>query len=136
MLRDPAARELVADCDAFVAGRYAEYLLARKRPVPVWAWVNLFAHGSESDLREAMLLGAARVPIGAQQWWSARAYLAGELLDQVAARRPLRTLQRVVLAPLELELAAGREVQAWRPAQLVHAVLAGLDERRLAGGPS
>ena len=56
--RDPAARELVVECDAFVAGRDAEDLLARKRPVPAWAWVNLFAHGSESDLREAMLLGA------------------------------------------------------------------------------
>jgi hypothetical protein len=129
--RDPAERELVVECDAFVTGLYAEYLLAHSRPVPVWVWTNLLAHGTEQDLHEAVVRGAARVPIAAQLWWSARAYLAGELLDRAATRRPLRSLQRIVLAPLELELAARPEVQAWRPAQLVDAVLSGL-ERRLS----
>jgi hypothetical protein len=128
--REPAARELVVECDAFVTGLYAEYLLARCRRVPVWAWTNLLAHGTEHDLHEAVVIGGARVPLAAQLWWSARAYLAGEVLDMAAAGRPLRTLQRVVLAPLELQFAARPEVEGWRPAQFVHAVLAGLDERR------
>jgi hypothetical protein len=130
--RDPDARALVADCEAFITGRYAEHLLARERTVPVWAWTNLLAHGSETDLHEAMLLGAVRVPIGARLWWSARAYLAGEVLAQVVPRRPLQDVQRDVLAPLELELAARRGVQLWRPAQLVQAVLAGLAEHPLS----
>jgi hypothetical protein len=39
-------------------------------------------------------------------------------------------LQRIVLTPLELELAARLEVQSWRPAQLVRTVLTALDECR------
>jgi hypothetical protein len=128
--RDPDERELVVECDAFVTGLYAEYLVANSRPVPVWAWTNLLAQGTERDLRDAVVGGGAGVPIAAQSWWSARAYLAGEVLDRAAAGRPLRSLQRIMLAPLELELAARPEVAGWRPAQLVHTVLTGLDERR------
>jgi hypothetical protein len=115
--RDPDARELVAECDAFITGRYAEHLLARERAVPAWAWTNLLAHSSEADLHEMVLLGAVRVPIAARLWWSARSYLAGEVLARVAPRQPLSSVQCVVLAPLEAELAARREVQAWRPAR-------------------
>jgi hypothetical protein len=128
--RNPDERELVEECEAFVTGLYAEYLVAHSRPVPVWAWTNLPAHGTERDLRAAVASGGGGVPIAAQPWWSARAYLAGELLERVAAGRPLRSLQRIVLTPLELELAARLEVQSWRPAQLVRTVLTALDERR------
>jgi hypothetical protein len=97
--RDPDARELVAECDAFITGRYAEHLLARERAVPAWAWTNLLAHSSEADLHEMVLLGAVRVPIAARLWWSARSYLAGEVLARVAPRQPLSSVQCVVLAP-------------------------------------
>jgi hypothetical protein len=60
--RDPAARELVASCEAFVNGRYAELLIEHERAVPVWAWVNRLAHGTDSQLRETVTIGGARVP--------------------------------------------------------------------------
>ena len=52
--RDPLGRSLVAECEAFLAGRYAEHLTHLGRRIPVWAWTNLIAHGNEQDLRHAL----------------------------------------------------------------------------------
>jgi len=104
------AVELVADCEAFLLGRYAEELSARGAPVPVWAWTNLLAHGSEEDLAaSAASLGSA----GASPWRAARARLAGELLSATGPDCALTELQGAVLAPLELSLAAREAVERW-----------------------
>lgn len=108
--RRALAAELVSDCEAFLLGRYAERLSNRGLRVPVWAWTNLLAHGSETDLRSAAAsLGTA----GTGAWHAARARLAGELLSASGPHRPLAELQGTVLAPLELSLAGRDAVERW-----------------------
>ena len=46
-----APEELGDECEAFQAGRWAEFRSARGREVPSWAWLNQVAHVSETDLR-------------------------------------------------------------------------------------
>jgi hypothetical protein len=108
--RRALAAELVADCEAFLLGRYAERLSELGAPVPVWAWTNLLAHGSEDDLRAAAAsLGAA----GSGAWHSARARIAEELLAATGPGISIAGLQAAVLAPLEVSLAAREEVDRW-----------------------
>jgi hypothetical protein len=131
--RDPEGRELVADCEAFLAGSYAERLKGLGRRVPVWAWTNLLAHGTEEDLRLCRLSSGEGRSSGPGLWCPARSYLAGEVLD-IGHRRPsLARLQIAVLIPLELELAARRDAVSWRPGEWVAAVLSVLGERRRTG---
>jgi hypothetical protein len=128
----PAGAELVAGCEAFITGRYAEYFEERDQPVPAWVWMNLLGHGTHDELVSARGdLGSARgwARLNAA-WRQARSYLAGEVLDAVdAGRGPLPQLQRRVLLPLEsqlaVDLAPGRN-----PKWLVTAVLAALEEDR------
>jgi hypothetical protein len=43
--------QLVDETEAFLGGRFVERAEARGDFVPVWAWTNLLAHGSDKDLR-------------------------------------------------------------------------------------
>lgn len=124
-----SAGALVVECEAVLAGSYAEHLRQRHCPAPPWAWMNLLAHGAVEDLRRASALigGSGR----AQQWMAARAYLAGEVLGLVdQGLCPLDELQREVLIPLELRLADGPLVTRPLPGETVAAVLAELDAQR------
>lgn len=108
--RRALAGELVSECEAFLRGRYAETLVARDADVPVWAWTNLLAHGSETDLRVA----ASNAPLGARTTFAdARAQLAAHLLDAAGPDCTLEELQTAVLAPLELNLARRPAVEHW-----------------------
>src|SRR4051812_6855776 len=51
---------LAAECEAFLAGRYAAHAGALGARVPVWAWVNVLAHASED--------GIAALAAG-EPWW-------------------------------------------------------------------
>lgn len=128
----PAGAELVAGCEAFLTGRYAEYLESRQRSVSAWAWMNLLAHGTDAELISACRsLGTAEGwgrPDGA--WREARSYLAGEVLDVVdEGSGPLCALQRRVLVPLEARLAADDSAGP-NPGWLVTAVVDALDDVR------
>lgn len=103
------------ECQAFLDGAYAEFADASEGPVPVWAWMNLLAHGTEAELREeALVLGAG------DGWRQARAFLAGEVLEVIAASpRTLMELQHDVLVPLELDVVGCHCSNRWTPAQLV-----------------
>ena len=54
--------QVVGDCEAFLAGRLVERIEQAGARVPVWAWTNLLAHGTERDLcsRRAAAYGASR----------------------------------------------------------------------------
>lgn len=119
-------RELVEECERFLQGGYAEHLAAAGRPVPVWAWLNLLAHGTEADLRSVCALEARNE--ACTVWDQARRFLAGEVLTS-ARGRDVTAVQRAVLVPLELDLAADPGVEQWRPSQLVSAVLVALSDR-------
>lgn len=122
---DPAATQLVAECEAFLSGRYADDLMEAHEAVPAWTWLNLLAHGSEAELRGAASAGAVML----SNWSRARSFLAGEVLDRVdIGAVTLDALQRDVLIPLELDLAA-HDPRWLRPSQLVAAVLEALPDR-------
>lgn len=117
---------LVEECDALLEGTYAELCEARQDRVPVWAWMNLLAHGTEEELGEAVHRDRSADP-----WRQARAYVAGELLDGVrAAGEDLVSFQQRVLVPLELEVASCPAAERWRPGQMFAALLRTLPSTR------
>lgn len=116
-------REMVDDCEAFLLGSYEKHLESQSLPVPVWAWLNVLAHGSADEIRAAA--DESRVTTGG--WRAARAYLAAELLVAETRGQSLASLQRDVLVPLELQLAARPDVRSWAPPQWVAAVRSSID---------
>ncbi len=119
--------ELVADCEAFLLGHYAERLDQESSSVPVWAWTNLLAHGSEEEVRRAAT-GRSLGPVRTRGWRAARAYLATELLTAVDRGSSLEDLQHHVLAPLELRLSTRREAPSWDPQRWVVIVRSALQD--------
>lgn len=119
-------RLLVEDSEAFLLGGLAERLEQQGLGVPTWAWTNLLAHGSYSDLSTE----ATTTPKGnpaTRDFRRSRAYLAAEVLAVVHGPRSLVELQRRVLQPMELELSETLRVMWWRPSDLaghVNSVLA------------
>jgi hypothetical protein len=111
------AVDLVADCEAFLLGLYAERLMALDAPVPVWAWTNLLAHGSAHQLRaEAVHVAKGVTRIDARHtdgWRAARAHSAAEVLRATGPQCPLAELQSSVLAPLELSIASCASAEHW-----------------------
>lgn len=110
--------ELVADTEAFLLGQYAEHLERESSRVPVWAWTNLLAHGTEDHIRQ-VAGGGGLEPLRTRGWRAARAYLATEVLAAVDRGSALEDLQRHVLVPLELRLSSRREVVSWDPRRWV-----------------
>lgn len=117
--------ELVADCEAFLLGHFADRLEAQSVAVPVWAWTNLLAHGTEHELRAEMFATGAAVH-RSNEWHAARAYLTGEVLDAAERLGTLGALQSAALVPLELTLASRADVGSWNCRQWVDAVRAAL----------
>src|ERR1700722_18691722 len=97
-------KELVLECDLYLSGYYAEYLNARNRPVPTWAWLSVLAHGSSEQLRPIAIQDrpAGRLPTKRQLWWQAIGFLAGEIVAHHDDDVSLDELRRSVLVPLEL----------------------------------
>jgi len=120
----------VADSEAFLLGHLAEEIDRRQKRVPVWAWTNLLAHGSEEDLHAERQAPRIRQSVSGDRWRAARSYLAEEV-DLAERCGPLTALQHKVLVPLELELASSAEVDWWGPGQWVNAVRARLAVYRL-----
>jgi len=126
--RRSAEHEIVLGCEAFVAGRYVDYLQAHHETVPSWGWLNLLAHGGVDDLIAGSHV-RVRIASSTQRWRAAQAYLAQEILGLLDGHADaLVELQRTVLCPLEHELSS-RLALDWRPPQLVSSVLAALDDR-------
>jgi hypothetical protein len=129
---------MVANCEAFVRGQYAERLMERTERVPSWAWLNLVAHGTYDDLASAR--GPRRVPgsmLLYTHWVAARSYVISEVFAALDSDRgPLPRLQARVLRPLESKLVA--EVSSVRfPREFVGRVLQALeaDEREHRSHP-
>jgi hypothetical protein len=87
----------VEGCEAFLAGRYAEWLQGRHQAVPGWAWFNALAHGSLADVID--LAETVDSVSGADELV---AQLAAQLLDMIGGSEgALRDLQHCSLQPLE-----------------------------------
>lgn len=109
----PWERELVAECEAFLSGHYAQCLANENHPIPTWAWLNALAHGSEDDITALAVGEPTRLGSqGTSVWHQALAFLAQELMSKATRRGcSLADLQRSTLVPIELELAS-RQAQA------------------------
>jgi hypothetical protein len=117
-------RALVAECEAFLTGHYVERCLAEDRLVPSWAWLNLLAHGTESEIG-ACAAGDEVDPAvrGRSEWQMAIAFLAQELLAESARRgAAVADLQRRALVPLELDLVGSRTRSVMAPPAFVSEV--------------
>jgi hypothetical protein len=117
-------RRLVKECEAFLEGKFAESAVPAGELVPVWAWVNLLAHGTEDQLRREVLM-----PASVDDWHRARALLAARLLAAAGARdTSLTVIQRDVLVPLELDVMSAKIAYRSAP-QLVIGVLRVLSDK-------
>jgi hypothetical protein len=116
-----ACGTIALECEAFLGGTLAEYWDDKGMDVPVWAYMNLLAHGNARQIGECVLRssGPRRV---ARSWRVARSYLAYEVLDLTDLEFTLTDLQASVLIPLELEMAARADVGGWTPRQWVDMV--------------
>jgi len=119
--QQPGSSILALECEAFLNGTLAEYWDERGVDVPVWAWTNLLAHGSEGQIGESVLR-PNRPRRAARSWRIARSYLAYRVLDHADAECTLADMQASVLVPLELEMAARPETGHWTPRQWVDTV--------------
>jgi hypothetical protein len=126
-------KEFVRACEAFLGGRFAQYLDDRGRPAPEWAWVNVLAHRSADDLADLAAGRASHrfITGNTRTWEDALAFLAEEVLD-AASFTQLETLQRDVLVPLELELTTVRLRLSLGPRHLARVVTDALDDYRAA----
>ena len=118
----------VPEAEAFLCGHYARYLLDAKRPVPMWAWLNVLAHGSGDDILAFATNGPRRRSLwNTNVWEQAVAFLGHEIMSQTTLRGcTLSELQRSTLVPLEFDL-AGRDSQTdLSPAEFVRTVLRAL----------
>lgn len=127
--RTSAHTGVTQEIDAYLSGHIVEYLRAQDRPVPAWAWLNLLAHGTEQEiLAEHRMVGAHAE---ATPWRDARSYLAGEVLAVLDADPVgLANVQESVLVPVELALIERGTMPGPNLAELVSAVLAGLEAYR------
>jgi hypothetical protein len=100
--RTGAPEDLGDECEAFLAGRYAERLLREGRRVPPWAWLNQAAHADA----DTILAAADGLPDDGEilLWTDARATIAALVGAATAWGADLREVQQEVLVPLELEL--------------------------------
>lgn len=122
--RNRAKDGIAAECEAFLAGRLVEHLLALDSPnIPGWTWTNLLAHGTVDDLRHPRIDLESVYVHDIDAWCQARAYLAREILGLTGPAGSLRHVQAVALVPLELELASRSEAHCYFPGQWVKTVL-------------
>ncbi|MDA8309651.1 MAG: hypothetical protein M0Z46_03395 [Actinomycetota bacterium] len=117
--------ELIAECEAYVVGGYAEHLGRHAEQIPVWAWTNLLAHGSREDLvRAAREVHSIWSP--SRQWRVARGLIAREVLNELAHGASLFDVQREVLAPIELAIASHPGAWTWTPQRWLDTVRSAL----------
>ena len=112
---------IALECERFLDGTLAEYWDEKGMNVPVWAWMNLLAHGSARQIGDC-IARPYRPRRSSRSWRIARSYLAYEVLDVTDLEYTLPELQSAVLIPLELEMSARPEACHWSPRQWVDMV--------------
>jgi hypothetical protein len=118
--QDTAYGTIAEACEAFLDGTLAEYWDDRGMDVPVWAWMNLLAHGTTRRIGECVLR-PTRTGEACRAWQVARSLLAYAVLDLTDLEFTVADLQSSILVPLELEMAARGDVADWTPRQWMDA---------------
>jgi hypothetical protein len=114
---------LGAECEAWLAGSWAEYLAAQGEPVPRWAWLNQVAHASEKAIRSMTRLPA----VCNDEWLRLRGCIAESLIKEAAAKGvSVAELQRSVLLPIECTLFQDENLYRFGNPELMVRILAAL----------
>jgi hypothetical protein len=132
-VRHSESRDVIKASEIVLAGEYLEHLRLYHRLVPVWAWTNVLAHGSEAQLERASRSWAADNADGVDRWtfWmAARSMAAAEVLDVARRKRSLTELQAEVLVPLELRLFDSAVTERWGPRRWLDEVITSIDPNR------
>jgi len=128
-----AGRGLGDECDAFLAGEWAEYRRARGHEVPPWAWLNRVAHAPAHVLELAF-----RIPARGREtdeWTRLRTCVVASLFRQADENRMTVTeLQGAALVPIELVLFSTDDPPRSNPELLV-LILAALSHPSAQAGP-
>jgi hypothetical protein len=131
-------RRLVAECEAYLSGRFAELVASRGDPVPPWAWLNQVAHAEPEDVVALARSGTrpGRLGQGPQDWRVAVGRIAAEVVGRAGTSPAgIRSLQVQVLLPVELSLMGEKAHLALTPEALVRVVGSAVrGETRLAPG--
>ncbi len=119
--QDAGYGTIAVESEAFLSGSLVEYWDDKGIAVPVWAWMNLLAHGTARQIAECVFRPDRRRRV-MRSWRVARSYLALDVLDLTDVEFTLAGLQLSVLIPLELEMAGRPDVAGWTPRQWVDLV--------------
>jgi hypothetical protein len=119
--QDASYGTIALESEAFLLGGLVEYWEDKGMEVPVWAWMNLLAHGTARQI-DQWVVRSDRPWRAGHSWSVARSYLAFEVLDLTDTEFTLAELQASVLIPLELEMASRPDVAGWTPRQWVDLV--------------
>lgn len=93
------------ECEAFLAGRYADLPAIRSEGTPAWIHLNRVAHGTGDDLQRLRPHSPwSEDAPPADRWSTTVAWIANEVLRRAADEDQLRWIQTTVLWPLEDEL--------------------------------
>ena len=111
------------ECEAWLAGTWAEYLAGRGEPVPRWAWLNQVAHASEKAVRSM-----TRLPdVNNDEWLRLRGCVAESLIKEAAGKGvSVAELQRSVLLPIECALFHNESLYRFGNPELMVRILAAL----------
>ena len=111
------------ECEAWLAGTWAEFLADHGDPVPAWAWVNKLAHAPERVVRSMTRLPA----VNSDEWSRLRGCVAESLLKEAVEKGATVTeLQRSVLVPIEFALFTDGSLYRFGNPELMVRILAAL----------
>lgn len=132
--RDWRESGVADEVEAFLTGRFADQLSARRAPVPAWAALNRLAHADRTEL-QAVVEGASggwgSCPLLSQPTWApSERFVAGNLLARAPTPEALATIQRTTLIPLELRLIERGKVDRMTAEQVLEAGAEALDTYR------
>ena len=120
------------ECEAWLAGTWAEYLAGRGEPAPRWAWLNQVAHASEKAVRAMTRLPA----VSNDEWFRLRGCVAESLIKEAAEKRvSVAELQRSVLLPIEDALFHDETLYRFGNPELMVRILAALHHPSAQPGP-
>ena len=111
------------ECEAWLAGTWAEYLADHDEPVPPWAWVNKLAHAPEKLVRSMTRMPATND----DEWFLLRGCVAEALIKEASSKGvSVADLQRSVLLPIESALFQNETLYRYGNPELMVRILAAL----------
>jgi hypothetical protein len=124
--------DLGEECEAWLAGTWAEFLADHGEAVPPWAWVNKLAHAPERVVRSM-----TRPPaVNHDEWSRLRGCVAEYLLKEAVAKgASVAELQRSVLLPIESALFTDESLYRFGNPELMVRILAALHHPSAQPGP-